>query len=260
MRPDVHKANIESWIAHANRDRTVGKSQLRGFKTTVGMLADIHNETIDTNDPDRVVLLLEKGKITVPGFTTVNSRKRKTGTSESGSISKEVQPKKLMSVKDLKKAGRFDMLAKHHDTVTTNNDDDDGEDAEEAAEIDEDSRTTSSAHNTLGKTSAAGSLPSLRKRVPKGTAKGSSKSSTKADGRDRTPGNLLALGKMSDLPRNAEPQIDDQQAIRVIRDRGRALRYQHEGHSTGDNYNPASSRRAMSTPIFKTSKNAPVAQ
>ncbi|KAK5698801.1 hypothetical protein LTR97_006449 [Elasticomyces elasticus] len=167
MRPDVHKANIESWVAHANRDRTGAKSQLRGFKTSVGMLADIHNEPLDTNDPDCVVLLLEKGKITVPGFTTVKSRKRKT---------------------DLKKAGRFDMLAKHHDTVTANSDEADGEDVEETAEIDEDSRMPSSLYNSMGKTSAAGSLPSLRKRVPKGTAKGSSKSSTKADGRDRNPG------------------------------------------------------------------------
>ncbi|KAK4963623.1 hypothetical protein LTR10_001252 [Elasticomyces elasticus] len=175
------------------------------------MLADIHNEPLDTNDPDRVVLLLEKGKMTVPGFTTVKVSEAKD------------------CAKDLKQAGRFDMLAKHHDTVTANSDEADGEDVEETAEIDEDSRIPSSLHNPLGKSPAAASLPTLRKRVPNGTAKGSSKSTGKPDGRDRTPGNLLALGMMFELPRNAEPQIDDQQAIREIRDRGRALRYQHEG-------------------------------
>ncbi|KAK5691302.1 hypothetical protein LTR17_025688 [Elasticomyces elasticus] len=139
--------------------------------------------------------------MTVPGFKPVRSRKRQTSSSESGFISKEVQSKRLMSMKDLRKADKFDMLAEHPHAVTANNDDDDGEDAEESADIDEDSRTISSSHNPLGKTPAAASLPSPHSR-------------------DRTPGNSLFLGNISDLPPDAEPQIDDQQAIRIIRGRG----------------------------------------
>ncbi|KAK5681775.1 hypothetical protein LTS10_006308 [Elasticomyces elasticus] len=207
--PDARQGYIQKWVTHANRDCTVEKSQVRSFKTMVDMLAGTHSKSLDTNDPDRAVLQLDKGKMTVGEFKPVKSRKRKTSSSESGFISKEVQSKELMSVKDMKKAGRFDMLAKHPDTVTANNDDDDGE--VRASDEKEPSQP-------LGQDS--GCCEFLVTAQKAGGATGSPNLFTKADGRDRTSGNLLALGKMTDLPRNAEPQIDDQQAIRIIRDRG----------------------------------------
>ncbi|KAK5687024.1 hypothetical protein LTS10_001161 [Elasticomyces elasticus] len=220
MRPDVRKAYVESWVTHANKDRTAVPNQWRSLVSTVTLLAEAYNEVLDTNDPERVVLQKNKGRMNVPGFTPVKTRKRKTARSENGSaasISKETRPKKLLSAKEMMKSGMFNALAEPAEDVTANNDEEDGDEPEIDVDEDGDSRTQSSLYNPLGKDTSAAFNITPRRKCTTGDAKSTPKG--KKDKRDRGPEALVAAGKMSDKGRKETPQINDLQAIEIIRDR-----------------------------------------
>ncbi|KAK3617527.1 hypothetical protein LTR56_025222 [Elasticomyces elasticus] len=158
MRPDVCKAYVESWVTHANKDRTAVPNQWRSFVSTVTLLAEAHNAVLETNDPERVVLQKNNGQMTVPGFTPVKTRKRLPARSENGSdasISKETRPKKLLSAKEMMKSGMFNALAEPAEDDTANNDEEDGDEPEIDVDEDGDSRRQSSLYNPLGKDTSA---------------------------------------------------------------------------------------------------------
>ncbi|KAK4898647.1 hypothetical protein LTR27_003819 [Elasticomyces elasticus] len=147
MRPDVRKAYVESWVTHANKDRTAEKNQWRSLVSTLTLLAEAHNAVLETNDPERVVLQKNNSQMTVPGFQPVKTRKRRPARSENGSaasISQETRPKKLLSAKEMMKSGMFDALAEPTEATLANSEEEHGDDAEIDGDGDEDSRAKSS--------------------------------------------------------------------------------------------------------------------
>ncbi|KAK4898646.1 hypothetical protein LTR27_003818 [Elasticomyces elasticus] len=81
--------------------------------------------------------------------------------------------------------------------------------------------------------SSRGGLEGARIQKRKTDSEDQPKKKPKADGRDRTPAALIAAGKMSDKARDEDPQIDDRQAIAIIKDHSiqKFLRNKH-----GPNY------------------------
>ncbi|KAK5708334.1 hypothetical protein LTR97_000874 [Elasticomyces elasticus] len=219
LRPDVRKAYAESWVTHANKDRTAEKNQLRSLVSTVTLLAEAHNEVLDPNDPAQVVLQTNKGQMTVPGFQPVRSRKRKTARSENvldASISKETMPK-LLSAKEMMRSGMFNALAEPTEATSANSEEEGGDEVEIDVDEEGGSRRQSSLYNALGKETSAPYNTTARKKGHTGGAKPPPKG--KKDKRNRPPKALIAAGKMSDKDRDEDVQINDEQAIKIIRDR-----------------------------------------
>ncbi|KAK5726695.1 hypothetical protein LTR15_002583 [Elasticomyces elasticus] len=130
LRPDVRKAYVESWVTHANKDRTAVPNQWRSLVSTVTLLAEAHNAVLETSDPERVVLRKSKGQMTVPGFTPVKTRKRLLARSESGSeasISKDTMPKKLLSAKEMMRSGMFNASAEPTEATSANSEEEGGD-------------------------------------------------------------------------------------------------------------------------------------
>ncbi|KAK4894475.1 hypothetical protein LTR27_007361 [Elasticomyces elasticus] len=197
MRPDVRQAYIESWGTHANRDRTVERTSYAALRP-----ASAYSRKSITNHSTP----------TIPIVLFYDWKRFRDWVDQQSAVEQvdeyeglEKGPANSTCLRNI----RIPLLQ-----ITT-------------TATEKRRRRPPTLTAALG-CEAGPITPWARHQLPRaprhraqaGGATGSSKSSTKADDRDRTPSNLLALGKMSDLPRNAEPQMDDQQAIRVIRDRG----------------------------------------
>ncbi|KAK3617354.1 hypothetical protein LTR56_025351 [Elasticomyces elasticus] len=158
--------------------------------------------------------------MTVLGFTPVKTRKRLPARSENGSdasISKETTPKELLSAKEMMKSGMFNALAEPTEATPANSEEEGGDEAEIDVDEDGDSRRQSSLYNPLDKETSAAFNITPRKKGPTGGAKSPPKG--KKDKRNRAPKALIAAGKMSDEDRDKDPQINDEQAIKIICDR-----------------------------------------